>query len=256
MDWLQSLGPMHVVHTMQTASVPALFALLAAAGLVMGLAPSTIVMVPVVAGVVARGERSSGTPRDGSAPGTTGRALALSVAFVLGIATVDALLGALFGLVGGSVIRAAARTVPLWNLVIATMLAIMGLALARVIRVRVPVLSARELEAAPASVAGAYALGVPFGLSTCPACTPMVLPALGAAAVAGSVWLGAALLFVFGLARGLPLVLAGVSTDAVRRIERVARRIPRLERALGWALVALAAYFLIQAVRLSGLFTG
>lgn len=234
MDWLHMLmSP----HALQGAALPALFGLIALAGLVMGLAPSTLVLVPVVAGMVVGEERK-----------TRGRALALSVAFVLGIATVDAALGALFGLLGDVVIEAAARAVPLWSLLIAAILAVMGLALLRKIRVRLPVVKRGLREAE--TVGGAYALGIPFGLSTCPACTPMVLPALGAAAVSGSAWLGAALLFVFGLARGIPLVIAGVSTDALQHARWFARRIPAIERAVGWLLLAVAVFFLVQAIRL------
>lgn len=65
------------------------------------------------------------------------------------------------------------------------------------------------------SFGGAFALGLPFGFSTCPACTPMTLPILAAAAATGSLWLGAALMFAFGLARGAPLLVAAVATDLV-----------------------------------------
>lgn len=74
--------------------------------------------------------------------------------------------------------------------------------------------------------------------SACPACTPMVLPMLGSAAT-GTWWLGAALMFVFGLARGLPLLLLGAGTGLLDRIRGTGRWVRRLETAAG-ALLLLA----------------
>src|SRR5690606_466617 len=138
---------------------------------------------------------------------STGRGFGLSLAFVLGTATVDAALGALFGFVGGVVIEAVARYLALWNLLVALLLGVFAFALLRVIRVKWPVLKMSWRKAH--TVPGAYALGIPFGLTACPACTPMVLPMLGAAAATGTWWFGALLMFTFGLARGVPLLVIG-----------------------------------------------
>lgn len=208
----------------------AAFAIVFAAGFVMGLAPSSYALYPVVAGFVAGDEARSGS-----------RAFALSSAFVLGTATVDAALGALFGWMGGVVIEAVARYLVLWNLLAAAVLGLFGLALLRVVRVRWPVVRVTWRKAH--SIPGAYALGIPFGLTTCPACTPMVLPMLGAAAATGTWWFGASLMFVFGLARGVPLLLVGTGTGLVDRV-RGGRWTPHLERMAGALLLLAALYFL------------
>ena len=75
---------------------------------------------------------------------------------------------------------------------------------------------------------------------------------LAAAAATGEVWYGAALLFVFGLARGLPLIVTGVSADALKRFRGFSRWVPILERVVGWLLLAAAVFFLAEALRLSG----
>lgn len=240
MDWIQSLLSHDSLAEIGGGVTPFAFALMALAGLVMGLAPSTLPLIPVVAGFVTGEKRER-----------TARAFALSVAFVLGIATVDALLGGLFGLLGHAVIEMMTKAVPFWNVFIAVLLGGLGLVLLRKLRLRLPVLK-RELRE-PDGIVGAYVLGIPFGLSTCPACTPMVLPALAAAAATGQTWYGAALLFVFGLARGLPLIVAAISADALKRFRGFSRQIPRLERAVGWLMIAAAVFFLAEAVRLSGI---
>jgi len=223
------------------ASVTAVL-IVAAAGLLMGFAPSSLPMYSVVVGsVAARTAESIGARRG----------LLFALGFVLGLASADALIGALFGLFGQAVIAALAGQLGVMNLLIGALLALIGLALLRAIRVPWLRINAqpRELK----SFGGAFALGVPFGFSTCPACTPMTLPILGAAAATGSLWLGAALMFVFGLARGAPLLVAAVATDMVKLVPRFAPVIPRIEFAGGLLVLLAAAYFFYLSAFYAGL---
>lgn len=221
----------------------AAFALVALAGLIMGLAPSSLPLISVVVGSVAGRGAAKTEP-------ATRQGLLFAAGFVLGIATVDAAIGGLFGFLGDAVIRALAGSLAITNLVLAGLLVAMGLALLRVIHVPWLRLQARPREVT--SFGGAYALGIPFGLSTCPACTPMVLPVLGAAAASGEAWVGAALLFTFGVARGAPLLVAGAVTDAAMHLRRVTAWAPRIERAGGVLLLLAALYFLYEGAAATG----
>lgn len=229
-------------HELPAVSLAA-FALVAVAGLLMGLAPSSLPLVSVVVGSVAG--RGSARARPAGR-----RGLVFAAGFVLGIATIDAAMGGLFGFVGDAMIRVLAGSLVITNLVLAGLLVAMGLALLRVIRVPWLRLQARPREVT--SFGGAYALGIPFGLSTCPACTPMVLPVLGAAAATGEAWVGAALLFTFGIARGVPLLIAGAATGAAMHLRRATAWIPRIERAGGALLLLVAVYFLYQSAAYAG----
>jgi cytochrome c-type biogenesis protein len=234
----------HAMHTgafdaLQSISLVA-FGIVFLAGFAMGLAPSSYALYPVIAGYVAGDEERS-----------TSRGFVLSLAFVLGTATVDAALGALFGLIGGAVIEAVARYVVVWNLLVAALLVGFGLVLLRAFTVKWPVLKMTWRKAH--SVPGAYALGIPFGLSACPACTPMILPMLAAAAATGTWWFGALLMFVFGLARGLPLLVVGTSAGWFARLKGAARWVPRLQIAAGWLLLLAGVFFVVEAVRSAGL---
>lgn len=221
----------------------AAFALVAAAGLLMGVAPSSLPLVSVVVGSVAG--RGTAEAKPASRQG-----LVFAGGFVLGIATIDAVMGGLFGFIGDAVIRVLAGSLAITNLVLAALLVAMGLALLRVIHVPWLRLQARPREVS--SFGGAYALGIPFGLSTCPACTPMVLPVLGAAAATGEAWVGAALLFTFGIARGVPLLIAGAATGAAMRLQRAAFWALRIERAGGVLLLLAAFYFLYEGAAATG----
>jgi copper chaperone CopZ len=123
---------------------------------------------------------------------------------------------------------------------------LLGLAMLGKFRLRAPALSApgRKVE----SLAGAYALGLPFGLvgSACPCSIPVVLAMLLYAGSVGSPWFGAALLFVFALVRGLPLLLAGTFTGLLKDVKAIARWQPRLEKASGALLFVLGAGFVGQ----------
>lgn len=227
------LGP-ESLGIIGSASVTA-FAVVFGAGFAMGFAPSAYPLYSVTAGLVV-----------GNGAESTGRGLSLSAAFVLGTATVDAVTGALFGLLGRVVLLTIARNAVLWNLVLAGALALFGLALLR--RVRVPWPAQRRTWRMTHSVSGAYALGLPFGLTACPACAAVVLPMLGVVAATGSWWFGAALMFVFGVARGLPLLIVGTGAGTLTRLrQRSLAWARRLEWGSGVVLLAASAYFLARA---------
>jgi cytochrome c-type biogenesis protein len=77
----------------------------------------------------------------------------------------------------------------------------------------------------------------------------MILPMLGAAAATGTWWFGALLMFVFGLARGLPLLLVGTGAGWFARLKAATTWVPRLQSAAGWLLLVGGAYFLFEALR-------
>jgi cytochrome c-type biogenesis protein len=226
-----------------SVSSPLAFGLVALAGLLMGVAPSSLPLYSVVVGTMAA--------RRDQGPAGYWQTFSFPSAFVLGIATVDAVAGALFAFVGMVVIQALAGSLAITNLVIALVLAVIGLALLRIIRV--PGLGLDAEPRTATSFGGAFALGIPFGLSTCPACTPMVLPVLAAAGATGNPWLGAALLFTFGVARGLPLIAAGAATGAVKHMRRTAAMVPRIERAGGVLVLLAAGYFFYNSAVSAGL---
>jgi cytochrome c-type biogenesis protein len=129
-------------------------------------------------------------------------------------------------------------------------LAVTGLALLRVIHIAIPVL-APALKPAR-SFFRSYLLGLPFGLSTCPACTPLILPVVAAAAATGDPVLGAVLIFSFGVARGIPIVLAGTAAGTLACLRGARRSVTLAERIGGALLLAAALYFLYRAAIYAG----
>jgi cytochrome c-type biogenesis protein len=117
-----------------TELTPYAIGLVALAGLIVGIAPSSFPLLSVAAGL------STGQ-------GTTNKSLQrlhglwLSAGFALGIATIDAILGGLFGLLGFAVLRVLVSFLGLAYALLAVMLMVIGLALLRVVRIVIPMLS-------------------------------------------------------------------------------------------------------------------
>ncbi len=116
-----------------SAMSPLAFAVVAFAGLIMGVAPSSLPLYAIVVGYVT-------SPEDEKKLKGRRRGLYLSSGFVLGMATVDAAVGALFGFLGSVVIQTLTNFLVLTNLLLALLLIVLGLALLRKIRIVFPAL--------------------------------------------------------------------------------------------------------------------
>lgn len=222
-----------------TTLTPFAIGVVALAGLIVGIAPSSFPLLSVAAGLAAgQGETN---PRQRRIQG-----LWLSAGFVLGIATVDAILGVLFGLMGLAVLRVLVSFLGIAYGLLAVVLTVMGLALLRVIHIVIPTITPSAQS--KRSFLGSYLLGLPFGLSTCPACTPLLLPVVAAAALTADPLIGAVLMFTFGLARGVPILVAGTAVGSLTNLRHSGSFIRWIERLGGAAMLAAAAYYIYQAM--------
>jgi cytochrome c-type biogenesis protein len=159
-------------------------------------------------------------------------------------------IGALFGLAGFAFLRVLASVLAIAYALLGLVLVLTGHAMLRIVHVVIPVLTPSPKSAR--SFVGSYLLGLPFGLSTCPACTPLLLPVVAAAASTADPIMGAALMFTFGLARGIPIVVAGAAARTVAHLRRTRGFIRWVERAGGVLLLAAALYFFYQAAVYAG----
>jgi cytochrome c-type biogenesis protein len=224
-----------------TTLTPLAVGLVVLAGLLVGIAPSSFALLSVAAGLAA-GHSEAGKQRIA--------AYWLAAGFAFGIATTDAAIGALFGLVGFAVMHVLANYLALAYALLAALLTLTGLALLRVVHVTIPVLAPSIRPAR--TFLGSYLLGLPFGLSTCPACTPLMLPIVLAAASTADPVLGGVLMFTFGLARGVPIIVAGAVTGKLSRMRQTNAFVRGVERIGGGLLLVAALFFLYQAAVYAG----
>ena len=228
-----------------SALTPLTVALAALAGLVVGVAPSSYPLISA-ASALAAGQRTTET-------GTRRVAWRLPIGFALGIATVDAILGALFGLFGFAVMRVLVHYLAFAYVLLALILIVAALVLLRIIHIVLPTLAPSSKPAR--GFVGSYLLGLPFGLSSCPACTPLLFPVAAAATATADPLLGAVLMGMFGIDRGIPIVAASAMAVRLANLRSTYSFTLWAERIGAALMLASALYFLYEAALYAGWLT-
>ncbi|HEY0712487.1 MAG TPA: cytochrome c biogenesis protein CcdA [Polyangia bacterium] len=204
-----------------------------AGGIVMGLNPCCLALYPAAAVTCCAGSCAS--------PKTTRPMVLRSAAlFVLGNALAITGLG-IAAAVAGRVLGGLAGWI---TYVVAAIPLAMGLHLLGWLRLPMPVRSQGWSAGAPV---GAFAGGLLLSLVIGPCGTPVVAAILAYAAAKGSVAFAAALLFMYGLGNGLPLLVVGAAAGGVtKRLEEIGRG-RFVERFAGVAMVGLGLFLLWTA---------
>lgn len=223
--WLQSGSPL-------------LIPLVLLGGLVTAVNPCCLPMYPAALGYLGQA---------GLHPEAAAKSGRIAFAFIAGMATATTAMGAataMFGWVFGQM------PVPV-RLLLAVIPAIMGLHLLGALRLHLAP-SLPWLSRAPAlarfvpRIGRAFVVGFLFTLAIAPCATPILIGILSAIAMNGSPRYGAALMFLYGIGAGLPLLaMARGAHLAVQRLTSPhARRI--LNAILGSMLVGLGLFLILQ----------
>ncbi|QCG47115.1 protein-disulfide reductase DsbD [Aeromonas schubertii] len=207
-------------------SVAAFFAL----GLGLAFTPCVFPMYPILTGIIAgAGARLS-----------TGRAFALSMAYVQGMAVTYTLLGlvvASAGLQFQAALQAPAVLITLSVLFVLLALSMFGLytlQLPSALQTRLAGLSNRQQGG---SLAGVTLMGMISGLVCSPCTTAPLSGALLYVAQSGDLLLGGAALYALSLGMGLPLLLLG--TSGGRLLPKAGAWMDRVKQLFGFALLAV-----------------
>jgi thioredoxin:protein disulfide reductase len=209
-----------------------LFALL---GIGLAFTPCVLPMLPIVSSMVV-GQQAR--PR---------RAFALSLAFVLAMATVYALLGTGAALAGGN-LQAVLQN-PIAIGATAALFAALSLSMFGWYELQVPAWLRDRLAAASprgGGVFGAAALGAVSALLVSPCMTAPLAGTLLYIAQTGKLTRGAVLLFALGIGMGLPMLV--VSVLGARVLPRPGPWMDRIKAAFGFALLATAVGMLQRIV--------
>lgn len=198
------------------------------AGLAFSFNPVALAAIPVSLGYVTKAR----------APG---EAIVLGTMFVAGLIATHAALGAAAGFGGRWAEQLLGRY---WGLVLGPLLILLGLAWAGWIRLPLPAAGVRGWR--PRRAWSAFALGVPFAVAVCPACTPALAVLLGVAATIGSPAFGLVLAVAFALGRAVPIVLGTWAVGTLETAGATAGWRRWFERA-GGVLLALAGLYLLNA---------
>ena len=214
---------------LQNASLIA-FVLTFLGGVITSIGPCNIATIPLIVGFVG-----------GSHNLSRGRSFALSFAFAIGLALTFMLLGVGAALIGG-LIGAAARW---WYYLVAMICFVIGLQILGAIHITAPGwFGGLRENVGLKGVPGALALGLVSGLVASQCATPVLAAVLTYVMAEGAIAYGATLLFVYALGRGVPVVLAGTFTGALKRMQALGRWSDVVEKASGAIIIAVGFYFL------------
>jgi len=226
-QWLQALAD-------QAAAAPPLLTLLLVflGGVVSSASPCVLAAVPLI--VTAVGGTST----------SRSRALALSGAFVLGLALCFTALGAIAALTG----RLLGDIGVGWQAFLGVVLVVMGLHLTGLIHLPLPQIQGTRFR--NAGLLGAFALGALTGTLSSPCATPILVVVLSLVAFEQKVLWGTALLAAYSLGHVVLLFAAGaVSGFAAAYLgSRAARWAAWTHRAFGVALVGAGAWVLVAPI--------
>jgi len=193
---------------LSSTSVPMALAIFFGLGLLMAFTPCVFPMIPILSGIIV------GTGNPLSRP----RALALSVAYVLGMALTYALAGVVAGLTGSMLSAALQNTwVPL---VFALLFVLLALSMFGFFELRLPAaLQSRLADAANRKkgghLGGVALMGAISALIASPCITAPLMGALLYIARTGDAVLGGLALFTLALGIGVPLIIVALAAHSL-----------------------------------------
>ena len=207
---------------------PLALVLVFAGGVVTSIGPCNMAMIPLIIGYVG-----------GSNELSRGRSFVLATTFATGLAITFMLLGVVVSFVGGLL-----GTGHRWfYYIVAGMCVLIGLQLLGVIHVPVPsFLAQRRQNVAWRGLPGALALGLVSGLVASQCATPVLAAILTYVMAEGALAYGAALLFIYALGRGVPIVLAGTFAGALKSFRVFGRWSGALEKISGAIVIGVGLY--------------
>ncbi len=219
------------------------------AGALSFLSPCVLPLVPpylcYMAGISVEQFRGGGTTV-AAGPSVRGNVLMSALFFTLGFATVFVALGA-----GASSIGLMLRQhLDILSKIGGLIIVIMGLNFLGVFRIGLFAREARfQGNGKPATLTGAYIMGLAFAFGWTPCIGPVLGAILGIAASRETVGAGAGLLAVYSLGLAIPFwIAAGFSGAFMRFLSRFRRHLGTVEKVMGGLLVLTGLAFIFGYV--------
>lgn len=220
---------------LQSFSVVSYFAALGA-GVLTSFTPCVYPMLPVTVAYIG-----------GKAGGSRIKSIILSLFYVLGIAIMYSILGAVASYTGTFFGRIS--TNPWLQFIMANIFILLGLSMLGVWTM--PTFSFADKFKSPIGSKFPYIGAVLFGMATGSVFAPCTAPVLGVILVyVGSkqnVLYGISLLFIFAIGMSTLLLIAGISTGFLTSLPKAGAWTERIKKVFGWILVGMGEYFLINA---------
>ncbi len=206
-------------------------------GLLTSLTPCFYPLIPLlVAYVGGKTERSKG------------RGFILSSFFVLGLAITYSALGAIASLTGMMFGRI--QSSPWTYLIVGNIILFLGLSMLELYEIRLPqFLQGKGSGQRKKGFSGGLLLGMTSGFIAAPCTAPVLGVILAYVASRQNMVFGTLLLFVFSLGMGTLLIVLGTFTGFLTSLPKSGKWMVVIKKGLGWLMLIMAEYFLIQAGR-------
>jgi len=200
-------------------------------GIVTSIGPCNMAMVPLIIGYVG-----------GTSQQSQRRSFSISLTFAVGLAVTFVVLGVVASLVGGLI----GGSTRLWYYLVAVVCFIIGLQMIGVFHLTLPSWFGGLREGIQSKgLIGALLLGLVSGLVASQCATPVLAAILTyVMAQKASLVYGAALLFIYALGRGVPIVLAGTFAGALKGLRSLGKWAAMMEKASGVIILLVGCYFL------------
>ncbi|MBN2284568.1 MAG: sulfite exporter TauE/SafE family protein [Deltaproteobacteria bacterium] len=213
------------------------FVIVYLSGILTSFTPCVYPLIPVtVAYIGARGSE------------TKGKAFALSVVYVLGMAMTYTALGGFAALTGrlfGLMLNNAWLYFGLANVFL-----LMGLSMLGLFSLSLP-LPQSLARFRPGGKKGGFMAGFLIGAVSAlvigPCTAPVLAVLLGLIAAGGSVLLGMLLMFVFAFGMGTLLIVIGTFTRVLAGLPKSGLWMKRINQVFGWLMIGMGEYLLIRA---------
>lgn len=221
---------MHIDESILQAGSLLAFPLVFLGGVATSLGPCNLATIPLIVGYI------------GGAKGLTrGRSFAISLTFAVGLAITFVFLGVAAALLGGFF----GSSTKWWYYLVAAICIVIGLNLLGVYSLSIPSwFGGLRERIGLKGIPGALALGLISGLVASQCATPVLSVILTYVMLKGAIVYGAVLLFAYAMGRGVPVVLAGTFTGALKRMQSLGQWSGNIERASGVLIIAVGLYFL------------
>lgn len=203
-------------------------------GMLATASPCILASIPLVIGFVG-----------GYAGSNKKQAFIYSLTFVLGLAIVMSILGAVASLMGTMF----GMNGPIWYFILAAVLIVMGLHLAGIINLKLE--TSQKFLPQRTGLIGALILGMLFGTVLSPCASPVLAVILTLAAVQQKVAYGSALLFAYALGQGTLIILAGTFTSVLENFlaSKGTQLGLSLQKTAGGLLFLAGVYMLYQGIQ-------
>lgn len=218
----------------------------ALAGLLSFVSPCILPIVPpylcFLAGVSLEEMSGTGAPN----PRARRRVVFAALAFALGFATVFIALGASANLIG----QAMSRYYDTLRYVSGAVILVMGLHFLGILRIQILFRQARiEVSRQPATLAGAYLVGLAFAFGWTPCVGPVLAAILFTAGAQETAGAGALLLAAYSLGIGVPFVLAAFFVEPFMMLmHRFRQHMGLVEKTMGAFLVLTGLLFITNSM--------